>query len=152
MDEPNRNPSYFPTGLKTNKQTKNNPTEKSILAKSYLKVSNPPLLSVGDGHHADGADHEQVKGRWTHDGAGTQILGLEVVADDLDDWQQDLRGRGAEGHEGEVGHGVAPDPHLDHLRLVLLLRGQVYLEESQKRGVGSADLVDVWFTPSSVFV
>lgn len=77
------------------------------------------LRLAGHAAHADGGDDEQVEGRRAHDGAGPQRPRVETVADDLHDGEQDLGRRGAERHEGEVGHRVVPDAHLNHLGLVL---------------------------------
>merc|ERR1719447_853744 len=76
-----------------------------------------PHLIVGDDVHAQADDHEQVEGGGAHNGAGTEVAGLKVLGPDLDDGQHDLGGGGAEGHEGQVGHGLVPDLDDDDLGL-----------------------------------
>ena len=88
---------------------------------------NPPRLALGDADDADGRDDQQVEGGRADDGAGTEFAGLERVLDDLDAGEQDFGRRGAERHEGEVGHRAVPDRHLYDLGLVLLGRGDVDL-------------------------
>ena len=57
-----------------------------------------------------------------------------AVSEYLNDREQDLRCRGAQGHECEVGHSLIPDPHSCHCRFtirfgdghLLLLQGQIF--------------------------
>ena len=63
----------------------------------------PPDLPRRDGHDADGGDGEQVEGGRSHDGSGAELARLEVVEDDLDAGEEDLRGGGAKGHLQEGG-------------------------------------------------
>lgn len=58
-----------------------------------MLVSLPPGFARGYPYHADGGDSEQVEGGGPDDGARAQRLRLEVVPDNADDRQQDLRGR-----------------------------------------------------------
>lgn len=88
---------------------------------TYLYVLNPSGLALGNEHDTHGADDEEIEGRRADDGARAELSCLEVASNDLNDGQKDLRSRGTQGHQGKVGHGVAPNSHLNDFRLILLL-------------------------------
>ena len=53
----------------------------------------PPGLSRGYDGHADGGDDEEVEGSRPHDETGAQLILLEVIEENPNDGQQDLRRR-----------------------------------------------------------
>ena len=53
----------------------------------------PSGLPCGDDGHADGGDDEEVEGSRPHDEAGAQLILLEVIEENPNDGQQDLRRR-----------------------------------------------------------
>ena len=81
-------------------------------AGKHLHVLDGAHLPLRHGDDADGHDAEQIERGRTHDRAGAELSRLELVLDDFDTGEQDLRGRGAQSHQGQVGHGVRPDAHL----------------------------------------
>mmetsp|Transcript_99229 Transcript_99229/g.303411 ORF Transcript_99229/g.303411 Transcript_99229/m.303411 type:complete len:235 (-) Transcript_99229:187-891(-) len=66
-------------------------------------------LVLGDDQDAHRHDHQQVEGRGTHDGGGPEPPEVEVLFDDVDHGQENLRGGGPESHQREGGDGFVPD-------------------------------------------
>ena len=101
-----------------------------------------PDLVVRDDVHAETDDHEQVEGRGSDDGSGSEVAGLESLGPDLDDGQEDLGSRGSQSHEGQVGHGLVPNLDDDDLGLAglgvldgdLLLLGSDHLNRLHEPG------------------
>mmetsp|Transcript_335 Transcript_335/g.897 ORF Transcript_335/g.897 Transcript_335/m.897 type:complete len:209 (-) Transcript_335:241-867(-) len=70
-------------------------------------------LAVGKRLDAQGSDQEQIEGCGPNHGTGAEVARVEARTARLDDRQQDLGGRGAEGHEGQICDRGVPDFGLD---------------------------------------
>ena len=80
-----------------------------------------------NGRDADGADAEQIESGRSDDGAGSQLAGLEISTHHLDDAEKNLRRRRAQRHQRQIGNGVVPNPHFNHLRFFVVSTWQIHL-------------------------